>query len=715
MSSPRTLNSNPIHQPQSNGSSSNTMKKNGGNEEGEETFTTEELTLIHNNLLEWFDIHRRKLPWRGDDPPYGNNSNTNFLPMDTNNSSLSSSSLSSSSVTTSSLSSSSSSAPKLPSPNYHNPYGTWISEVMCQQTRIDTVIPYWLRWMERFPTPQKLAESTIDEVNSLWAGLGYYRRAHNLHKGAQTIMNTYQGILPATVEGLKSIPGIGEYTAGAIASISFGLAVPLVDGNVSRVLARIKALSYEAKSIALNKSAWRIAGKLVPVSRPGDFNQALMELGATLCSPRSVPLCQQCPLQKANVCKSFRIAKEKITKSSDNNSSSTVLIDIEEMAGPSSAKKEVKKTKVQSTLSFGGKLTVATLPASETKTETDVVDGLTSQQWKDITTYILQHHPVPFEKKKAVPVQKVHAVVIEAIRSDTHESKYLMLRTLPLSSSSSSSGTKSVTPKRNNALLERQWQPYMELIGSPENPVTNKKSKRVAADNDDENDETDGDENENTKANSDSEDIEIIETTSTSATKKPNTKTASGTKRVRKSNPESSISAVTLPVTPSIVTIVEQYLRTLPTSVNIQKGPGGGKVNHAFSHVIHDINVDHYVIDLSKVDDNAATDQILSAILKVLQKDTTLALTPSSVEMLWAKVIDFEALGLTTWTTKVLYPCLNHKVNYQTVRSSLSSSTTSTLVSRTNTNTKGSIDSITPEEIQAWKLLHSRWEKSGSC
>jgi A/G-specific adenine glycosylase len=171
-----------------------------------------------------------------------------------------------------------------------DPYAIWVSEVMLQQTRVDTVRPYYRRWMGRFPTVQALAAAELDDVLRVWQGLGYYARARNLHRAARLICRELAGRVPDTVEGLRLLPGVGEYTAGAVASIAFGVRTPAVDGNVRRVLSRLYDLEAPSPS-----RLRELATGLVPAERPGDFNQALMELGATLCTPRS-PDCAACPL-----------------------------------------------------------------------------------------------------------------------------------------------------------------------------------------------------------------------------------------------------------------------------------------------------------------------------------------------------------------------------------------------------------------------------------
>ncbi|MGK7311578.1 MAG: A/G-specific adenine glycosylase [Candidatus Longimicrobiales bacterium M2_2A_002] len=180
-----------------------------------------------------------------------------------------------------------------------DPYAIWVSEVMLQQTRVETVVPYWTEWMERFPTVDDLADADLDDVLKRWEGLGYYSRARNLHGAARMVRERFGGRVPETVEELRELPGVGEYTAGAVASIAHGVPTPAVDGNVRRVLSRLYDL--EAPTAAELRS---LAADLVPADRPGDFNQALMELGATVCTPRS-PDCDACPL--AGWCEARRL------------------------------------------------------------------------------------------------------------------------------------------------------------------------------------------------------------------------------------------------------------------------------------------------------------------------------------------------------------------------------------------------------------------------
>ncbi len=184
----------------------------------------------------------------------------------------------------------------LPWRAHNDPYAIWVSEVMLQQTQVSTVKPYYQRWLRSFPTVQALARASEDDVLHHWQGLGYYSRARSLHSGAKAVVER-GGNLPHSVEELRALPGIGPYTAGAIASIAFGQDEPLVDGNVIRVLTRLYALGGDPQRSAVNKQLWALARALLPPGRAGDFNQALMELGATRCTPKK-PLCHQCPLQQ---------------------------------------------------------------------------------------------------------------------------------------------------------------------------------------------------------------------------------------------------------------------------------------------------------------------------------------------------------------------------------------------------------------------------------
>jgi len=172
-----------------------------------------------------------------------------------------------------------------------DPYSIWVSEIMLQQTQVRTVLPYYTAFLERFPNIATLAAAREDDVLAQWTGLGYYRRARSLHRGAREVLRLHGGKLPSDAETLRTLPGIGRYTAGAIASIAFERPEPILDGNVRRVLARWFGVAEE-------KRLWDLAGELVRGKAPGDLNQALMELGATVCLPRD-PDCPACPVRRA--------------------------------------------------------------------------------------------------------------------------------------------------------------------------------------------------------------------------------------------------------------------------------------------------------------------------------------------------------------------------------------------------------------------------------
>jgi A/G-specific adenine glycosylase len=206
---------------------------------------------VRRRLLSWYDANRRDLPWR----------------------------------------------------RTGDPYAIWISESMLQQTRVETVIPYYERFLARFPDPRALADAELEEVLELWTGLGYYSRARNLHRAARVLVRDHDGALPGDAESLRTLPGVGRYTAGAVASIAFDRPEPVVDGNVARVLARLHAIEEDVGASATIRRLWKEAAELAAGPRPGDLNQALMELGATVCTPRR-PRCPICPL--ARRCAAFR-------------------------------------------------------------------------------------------------------------------------------------------------------------------------------------------------------------------------------------------------------------------------------------------------------------------------------------------------------------------------------------------------------------------------
>jgi A/G-specific adenine glycosylase len=209
-------------------------------------------------LMKWYDENKRSLPWRG----------------------------------------------------YGSPYAVWVSEIMLQQTRVEAVIPYFQRWMERFPDIAALANASEREVLHQWEGLGYYARARNLRRAAQIVERQHDGQLPSDVEVLRALPGIGRYTAGAIASIAFGLDEAALDGNIRRVLARVFDVSEPARSPAGEKILWQLASKHLPKGRAGDYNQAIMDLGATICVPAR-PRCPICPVRAVCLARKLGIQEQR--------------------------------------------------------------------------------------------------------------------------------------------------------------------------------------------------------------------------------------------------------------------------------------------------------------------------------------------------------------------------------------------------------------------
>ena len=218
----------------------------------ERSSTLDELRKLPIPLLEWYREHARTLPWR-EDP---------------------------------------------------TPYHVWISEIMLQQTRVAAVLDYYRRFLEAAPDETALANLPPDQLMKLWQGLGYYSRARNLQKAAKQIIECHGGVFPNTYEDIRALAGVGDYTAGAVASIAFHLPVPAVDGNVLRVTARITGDGGDITTPAMKKKVTQALAGVIPLDAPGDFNQAMMELGATVCLPNGAPLCELCPA--AHLCCAFQ-------------------------------------------------------------------------------------------------------------------------------------------------------------------------------------------------------------------------------------------------------------------------------------------------------------------------------------------------------------------------------------------------------------------------
>lgn len=190
--------------------------------------------------------------------------------------------------------------PGLPWQRNPTPYRVWVSEIMLQQTRVTTVIPYFLRFTRRFPELPALARAPLDQVLRHWSGLGYYARARNLHRAARQIMEHHGGVFPAVLEQLQALPGIGRSTAGAVLSLAGGQRHPILDGNVKRILARCFAVAGRPNKASVLRRLWELAEYHTPAARVGQYNQAMMDLGATVCT-RSAPRCGDCPLSASCV------------------------------------------------------------------------------------------------------------------------------------------------------------------------------------------------------------------------------------------------------------------------------------------------------------------------------------------------------------------------------------------------------------------------------
>jgi A/G-specific adenine glycosylase len=284
-------------------------------------FAPEEAAAIRSALLTWYRANRRKLPWRGDEGPFTGSTagiatsttkkeNTNNKNANANQKDITSFFGKTKQVNKKSSRTRTSTRngkiqkdeeqiiEKIPVTGY----SVWVSEIMLQQTRVEAVIKYYLKWMERFPTVQDLASATEDEVNAHWAGLGFYRRARLLHQGAKYVVEELDGEVPDTVEELLKVSGIGRYTASAIASIAFDKCVPVVDGNVCRVISRLKGVANNIKApVFKDRLGWQLAEQIVKAGdgmHAGEVNQALMELGATYCAPSGTGVHEDDPLVK---------------------------------------------------------------------------------------------------------------------------------------------------------------------------------------------------------------------------------------------------------------------------------------------------------------------------------------------------------------------------------------------------------------------------------
>lgn len=233
-------------------------------------FSANEKVLVRSKLLRWFKKEARELPWRSAADPTSSEYQTD---PDTRG------------------------------------YMVWVSEVMLQQTQVATVIDYYRKWMSKWPTIESLSKASLESINEVWSGLGYYSRARRLQEGSHKIMMDYGGQMPRTKEQLLKLPGVGKYTAAAVASIAYGEVGGLVDGNVIRVLARLRCIGEDISNSIVTETMWKLAESLVDSESPGDFNQAMMELGATVCTPKA-PSCNSCPVNTECLARNLNQTRE---------------------------------------------------------------------------------------------------------------------------------------------------------------------------------------------------------------------------------------------------------------------------------------------------------------------------------------------------------------------------------------------------------------------
>ncbi|MCD4684717.1 MAG: A/G-specific adenine glycosylase [Anaerolineae bacterium] len=203
----------------------------------------DDIPALHDALIAWFEMHKADLPWR----------------------------------------------------RTQDPYAIWVSEIMLQQTQVATVIPYYERFLTQYPTVQTLAAAPLDDVLKLWEGLGYYSRARNLHRAAQMVVAEFGGTFSASVDELRQLPGVGRYTASAIASLAFSIDTPVLDGNVIRILTRLFNIADDVRKTATQNALWGLATQIVPAGRAASWNEGLMEFGRRVCTPKS-PACDTCPI-----------------------------------------------------------------------------------------------------------------------------------------------------------------------------------------------------------------------------------------------------------------------------------------------------------------------------------------------------------------------------------------------------------------------------------
>lgn len=368
-------------------------------------FEADEIVPFRTNLIDWYRLNRRKMPWRGDAIEDHTKQTINTWIKENNIPSVK----------------------QCPDRIAVSPYGVWVSEIMLQQTRVPTVVNYWIKWMINYPTIKSLAEASEESVNQSWAGLGYYTRARSLHSGAKYVMDNLSGVLPSTVKELQAISGVGPYSAGAISSIAFNQSVGLVDGNVSRVFSRLRAVNQSIKEKASVALHWKLADQLTDIenisikqsiksTEPADFNQALMELGATICTPKN-PSCDTCPVRK--FCRAYQEVDQQKRPSNDQ---------YVYHAGNHPTKKQVVEIAIEEEVEVGQKRKRVTAKSKTVKqtidpsAECDLCDTLRVTPPQSVTEY-----PQPTEKSAALEQHVAVCVVVKQTSAKATPS-YLFVR-----------------------------------------------------------------------------------------------------------------------------------------------------------------------------------------------------------------------------------------------------------------------------------------------
>ena len=415
---------------------------------------------IRISLVSWYRANRRKLPWRGDPGPY-NGSTVGYAASasstasggktkggkkdanrNSNNKDIRSFFGGASKAKKENTKEKKEEETKMPTPDDVKEgskrrdvtaYGVWVSEIMLQQTRVEAVIPYWLKWMESFPTVQSLAIASSDEVNAHWAGLGFYRRARLLHTGAKRVVDEYGGVVPNTVDELMNIEGIGRYTASAVASIAYGAEVPVVDGNVCRVLSRLTGIANHIKAPVMKDDlGWMLAEKIVKarsskasskpddkLGTPGEVNQALMELGATYCSPAGSGIDSKDPLVEFYASTRLGRAIGNVINGGDDTTKDLV----EKLVAKSAFNTDTSKRRCRLCEPSGASNAFYSI------SDRIAADLLTSNAKLEIVSATAGHACLPISPPKKAKREEVLAVaVISSQKSDKCQRRWLMIK-----------------------------------------------------------------------------------------------------------------------------------------------------------------------------------------------------------------------------------------------------------------------------------------------